>query len=417
MLPVTVPARAGRPIRRAALAAALLATVLHGCATSVPPPVGTAVAYPSPLAGPGVPPLESAEIKRLERGWQRLVAGDSATAAAAGVALAPASAAVLLELQAQLASRPAEAIPLLEQLVEDHDRYAAAWLTLSFAADAVGREETAYAAARRGAELWPDPEWVNRRDALRRRWIDQPVARAAGQLDDDPAAALAIANRALALDADDGEARLLAARALAALGRRDEADAAAASLAPDPRALMLRGELAEQRDDWLAAMELYRAVPHDEAGRERALKRVQMRWRLDVLPGWVRQATESPAITRAQLAVLLVSLLPGLESTPGGRTSLLSDIVDVPSQREILTVVRLGLMAVDQLEHRFHPDRSATAAETRSAIDAALAALGGDPVEWCADTVVSSACYTLATPVSGHDVTAVLLGVAEREMP
>lgn len=419
---MTPPSRSARHVRRASAVtlAALLgvaALTLVGCASSGAGPTPTLVEYPSPLTGPGVPPVEKADRQRLARGWSELTGGDPAAAAATASTLAPLPAATLLRLQARAVTDPAATVPELQMLVEAHDRYAAAWATLSLVAEAAGRDVTAYGAARRTADLWHDPRWADRATGLQRHWIEQPLADADSQLAEDPTAALATADAVLQLEPDDTRAQLLRARSLAALGRLDEADAAAAALPSDPRAGMLRGELAERRSDWLAAMDLYRAVPADQPGRDRALRRVQLRWRLEVLPQWVHEAEASPELNRAQLAVLLVSVLPGLESVPGDPPPVLSDIVDLPSQREIVTAVRLDLMSVDRLEHHFSPWRPVTADEARAAVDAALERLDMEPVEWCSDTVVSSACHTLVAPVSGHDVTAVLIDAAEREKP
>ena len=61
-------------------------------------------------------------------------------------------------------------------------------------------------------------------------------------------------------------------------------------------------------------------------------------------------------LTRGDLAVVLVSVLPRLETLPGGAVPVMSDIVDHPGQREIITVVRLGIMNADRRGHLFYPD-------------------------------------------------------------
>lgn len=409
------PSRTGRrsfPAVAGAVAVAVVAFVV-GCAPRPAPPQRHPLGFPSPLAGPGSPELDQTQLQTLENGWRRLLEDRAGEAAAAGRA-AGGSAGTLLELQAEGLSDPAAALGGLRDLTRSDRGFASAWLTLSIFAERAGDEPAAWEAALRGADLWPDEPWRERVRTLGERWIGDRVNVARETAGERPAAALETVRRALALDPDNPDGRLVEARALLGLDRLEEAEEAASGLEDRPEARMLMGEIAERRRDWLGAMSHYQEIPAGVPGRDRALLRVQLRWRLEVLPGWVREAADSPSLTRQQLAVLLVSLLPQLESLSGGSVPLMSDIVDLPGRGEVVTVVRLGLMSVDRLERRFDPHRPVTPEQAREAIEAAVARLGWRPVEWCGD-VVSSGCSDLEAPVTGHAVTRVLLELAEGE--
>ncbi len=408
--------RAHRPFRAMAGVAAFgVVLVVAGCAPRPAPPQRHPLGFPSPLAGPGSPELDRSRLQTLEDGWRHLLEDRAGEAMAAARAVGGPGGR-LLELQTEGLVDSAAALEGLRDLTRSAPGYAAAWLTLSIFAERAGDEPAAWEAARRGAELWPDEPWRQRVRRLGERWIGDRVDAARDAVGESPAEALETVRRALALDPDSPDGRLVEAAALVGLDRLDEAEGALAGLEDRPEARMLLGEIAERRRDWLAAMSHYQQVPADVPGRARALLRAQLRWRLEVLPGWVREAADSPSLTRQQLAVLLVSLLPQLESLSGGQVPLMSDIVDLPGRGEIVTVVRLGLMSVDRLEHRFDPLREVTPEQAREAVDAAVERLGWSPVEWCGD-VVSSGCSDIAAPVTGHAVTRVLLELAEGERP
>jgi len=410
------PARRGhRPFRAVAGVSALVVALVVGCAPRPAPPQRHPLGFPSPTAGPGSPELDRTGLQALDDGWRSLLE-DRAAEATAAARTVGGRAGTLLELQAAGLADPAAVLDGLRDLTRSNAGYAAAWLTLSIFAERSGDEQAAWRAARRGAELWPTEPWSGRVRSLGERWIGDRVDAARDAVGSSPAEALETVRRALALDPDNPDGRLVEARALLGLDRLDEAEAAAVEVEDRPEAQLLLGEIAERRGDWLGAMSRYQEVPAGVPGRDRALLRAQLRWRLEVLPGWVREAADSPSLTRRQLAVLLVSLLPQLESLEGGPVPLMSDIVDLPGRGAIVTAVRLGLMSVDRLEHRFDPHRTVTPEQTRDAVDAAVARLGWSPVDWC-DDVVSSGCSDIDAPVTGHAVTRVLLELAEGDRP
>jgi hypothetical protein len=284
----------------------------------------------------------------------------------------------------------------LLQLTDDLPDYASAWATLSIAAERADDEATALAAARRTASLWDRDRWSGRVRDLYQRWVDDRIADGNDRLaNGDAESALELARRARELVPDERDATLLEARSLTELGRPDEAESILAPLANDPAALQIAAAIAE--------------------GRDAALRRVKLRWRLSVLPPYVHEAIASPDLTRSQLAAILVDLAPEIETLEGGKTPVLTDVVDLPMQREVLTAVRLGLMTADDLEPRFHPDRLATLDEVHTAIEALVHLVGWSEPVWCTEDMLSSDCIQLTNPVSGEALTDVVLRLAQGE--
>lgn len=398
-----------RPAHALPLAlAVVLVAIVVGCAPPPPPvqPTPELVDVPSPLSGPGVPRLDAKDRSVIEEGWTRLLTGntDAARATAGSVGASPA--ADLLTLQSDLLGGDAErSVDGLSELVREEPLYAAAWATLSTAAERSGQESIALESARRTADLWGRDTWQARADDLYARWVDDRLIDATDRLDSGSAeAALELARRAEQLDPSRADARLLEARALVALGRPAEADTVLTGLPDAPEAIALSAELAEQRGELLTALDRYSKLPDDWEGRDRSIERVKREWRRTVLPPYVQQALASPEITRGQLAAALVALAPQLGPLEGGSVPLLTDIVEEPMQREIITVVRLGLMAPDPLEPRFVPDRKVTAIEARDTLTGAAHLLGWREPVWCESGVLASDCIELSGPVSGEAV-------------
>jgi len=100
---------------------------------------------------------------------------------------------------------------------------------------------------------------------------------------------------------------------------------------------------------------------------------------------------------------------------PGGQVPLLSDVMTLPSQNEILTAARLGLIESDQFLHRFHPGRPATTVEVRSAVDNLANLLELEKPLWCVDEADDQPCAAVAEPISGEAVAAIVIEVVTRE--
>ena len=136
---------------------------------------------------------------------------------------------------------------------------------------------------------------------------------------------------------------------------------------------------------------------------------------MSVLPQYVQDAVDSPNLDRSQLAVVLVTLAPTVETLPGGQVPLLSDVMTLPSQDEILTATRLGLVESDPLLHRFHPESPVTVEEARSAVENLARILDLEGPRWCTEDVDNRPCTAFVEPVSGETVAEVVIEMVTRE--
>jgi len=432
-------ARFGRVAIAAASAVAAVALIgSSGCATAPADVSQAGLAFPSPIAGPGQPDLEKAARRHIEDGWQDLLRGDSTAARAAAARAGESAASQLLEFQSEVVAG-AHPVSGLEDLTQNAPQYAAAWLTLSVASEGAGNESLALRAAERGAALWPIQRWIDRSRSLRTRWIGDRIAEARTLFDgDQPRAALDTLAPALELDPTNYDGILLKAQSLVALDDLDRAEAVLAplprdrevvflsadiaerrgdtaaairiysSLADDPEAILAAIALAEQESDWQTAMDLYSSLPDGHPEKAAGLRAAKLRWRISVLPPYVRESLSTKEMNRSDLAVLLVTLAPEVETLPSKQVPLMSDIVDMPSQREIIIATRLGLIDVDRLEHRFDPLRQVTEGEVRSAITRLGHLIDSPPPGWCGETTAEQ-CVSFGNPVAGEKVASVII--------
>jgi len=418
---------------------------LGGCATTPTTPPPTRLDFPSPAEGPGGPSLDKGQRRQIDKGWDALTRGDTAGARVSVSGTGSEYAGQLLALQASVVAGDQDPVPGLRRLTETAPDYAAAWLTLSIAAEAVADEGLALEAAYRGAELWSDNRWEDRARQLHQRWIDDRVDSARRLYEaEEPVQALDTIAPALTLEPDNHDGVLLKARLLIALDELDRAEAVLAvlprdnevvrmagaiaeargdlsaamriytSLPDDPEAVLLAATIAESEDDWLTAMNLYSSLPDERPEKSSGLRKAQLRWRVSVMPEYVQEALSSPELDRGDLAVVLVTLAPRVETLEGGQVPLLSDIMRTPSQSEILTAVRLGLLDSDQLEHRFMPYRPVTANEARTAIDRLNVLLNIEGPRWCTG-LDDEPCTTLEPPISGEEVAGIVINLVARD--
>ena len=416
---------------------------LTGCASAPAGPPPARLDFPSPASGPGRPDLDKGEKGHLADGWQSLQRGDTA-GARAGAAKVANPAGRLLEMQADVVGG-GDPVASLEQLTGSVPDYAAAWLTLSVAAENSDNEKLALTAAQRGAELWSDQRWVKREQGLYQRWIGDRVASARTLYEADKAEEARTALLpALDLEPDNRDAVILEARIFINLGQPDRAEAVLAKLPRDPEVIRVSGNIAEARgdlnaamriyssleddpeallsaiaiaetkNDWGTAMNLYSALPDDQPEKGPGLRRSKLRWRVSVMPEYVQSAMVSPELNRAELAVVLVTLTPKVDTLAGGQVPLLSDVMNLPSQDEILTACRFGLVDTDRLEHRFHPQRLVTPEEVRSSITTLGKLLDLESPVFCTGET-ENPCTPLNPPLSGQKVSGIVIDMVARE--
>ena len=123
---------------------------------------------------------------------------------------------------------------------------------------------------------------------------------------------------------------------------------------------------------------------------------------------YVRESLTTSEMNRSDLAVILVALAPEVETLPSKQVPLMSDIVDMPSQREIITATRLGLIDIDRLEHRFDPLRQVTAGEVESAITRLGHLLDYPLPAWCGEST-KEPCVSFSNPIAGEQVASVII--------
>ncbi|MEN8164113.1 MAG: tetratricopeptide repeat protein [Acidobacteriota bacterium] len=395
--------------------------VSAACQTTGPPPAATsgtllAVDVPSPLTGPGRDLIDTTERKAVGGAWGYLLSGRVGEAQAA-IARFDSPQAELLRLQINLVGGPSSELQAqLESFVEEHPQYGAGWATLSTAAELQGDESTALQAARRSSRLWPSGPFEGRADDLQQRWVNDRVNRGIEVLEaGQPMEALSVTEQALALDPDNQPALLTRAEALVRLQQGPEAEATLSRLGALPEALTLRAEMASAQGHWQHAMDLLESLPEDHPGKNQSLRRAQLMWRMSILPSHVQEAVNSAAVTREELAVILLAMVPSLEVQPGGTTPLMTDIIDLPSQRAILIATRLHIMSADGAAMLFHPHRTVTRSESQTAVEAVCHLSGFSTPLWCeAEVSHENGCIMIGEPVKGLDLVEVLLSIDVR---
>jgi len=386
--------------------AVTIAAAVSWTSLALPLEADTGTDFPSPMSGPGVETIKKSQQKKIQRGWEEVIAGDLVDGRKRVARLGRLAPARLLEYQIRLTEGRDDITDELAAFCEEKPDYAAAWVTLSIAAERAGSELVALQAARRAGELWTTSPWGDRAADLERRWIRDRIEEAERLFDSgDFDAALTELDAVDALDSLNRESVLLAAKIAFADDQIDRAVELLSELPDDPDARFLEGQIAESRQNWQSAMDSYSSLPEDYPERGSALQRAQIRWRLTLLPKYARQSMESDQITRGDLAVVLVSIRPRLETLQGGPVPVMSDIVDYPGQREIITVVRLGIMNADRRGHRFYPDGEAALETIRGAIQRTKSLLGLPAPVWCGESdVVGSACISIPSPTSGGSI-------------
>ena len=150
---------------------------------------------------------------------------------------------------------------------------------------------------------------------------------------------------AVARAADDPREELAAVRGLLATGS-------------DPALVERRGELELAVGDPAVAIEIFEdlASRHPEEPRYAdALDQAKFRWRANNLPSEVQSLLEKPELLRADYAVLLYWLVPGVRAGVASTARIATDVLDHPNRQEIVRVVNLQLMDVDGTLRHFEP--------------------------------------------------------------
>ena len=95
---------------------------------------------------------------------------------------------------------------------------------------------------------------------------------------------------------------------------------------------------------------------------QQRLDQIKEEWSMQNMPAHYRQALESPAVTRADLAVLLYWTVPSIRFARNlGTPPIAVDLEDVPGRDEMVRAITLGIFDVDPVTRRVGPFRPVSA--------------------------------------------------------
>jgi hypothetical protein len=431
--------------RAAAVAAAIAcAAFVSGCASRGPaPPTGPRIAREDlPFLLPpsnGFPASADPQLLgRIDAAFRdKLLAGNGPGA----VAVAQAALAVdtgftpaeVLRAQERLVARDfGGARAILDPVVAQAPDYAAAALALARAAELSGDPVTAYTHYRRLSATYPaaldragelhssavSALAAQVEDALARSRVDDARERLALLTDWAPSDQATLeAGVAVARATNDSRAELQAVRGLLASARSG-----------DEALLARRGELELDVGSASAAIEIFESLARkhpDQPGRADDVDRAKFAWRVQNLPSEVRSLVDTPELTRAEFAVLVYWLVPGVRAAVVSEPHIASDILDHPRRQEIMRIVNLQLMDVDETLRLFSPGARVHRVQALKALERVLQRATPEPS--CVGSIgsnpspsreavcnVASACGLIAEPaeclpegpVSGKDAAA-----------
>jgi Flp pilus assembly protein TadD len=368
--------------RRHLIAAAVGAALAAGCATAPVRP--TITPETEEFAFPRWPPGEvrPQEAREIERAWHEVLAGDSARAEKRlrkvlvdSPGLIPAETA--LAYARLRAGAHAEAARGFAGVLERKPDDVSALIGSGMALARGGNTEAALAAYARAAAVDPANEAVRRRRAeLRLQVTDSRVglARAAAAAGD---ADRAVEQYQLVLQAapELSGVRLELAGVLA---DRGEAEAAVRLLEADPaadRQVLLRlAELVFQRGEHERALAVYRRVLEADPRDEEALaaaRRVRETIEAQQMPEEYRRIIDVPAITRADLAALMMVKVRRLAQAPLGPGKVAIDISGSWARDHIIRALALDLVTVYP-NHTFQPGATVRRGDLARAVARAL---------------------------------------------
>lgn len=142
----------------------------------------------------------------------------------------------------------------------------------------------------------------------------------------------------------------------------------------------------------------------------RRLEEIKELWSMANMPPQFRQALESPAITRADLAVLLYWLVPSVRFAQNlGTPPIAIDIENVAGREEIIRAIAIGLYEVDPVTRRVSPARIVTASRFAQQLARVLMLRRADCARGISQDGVLAACG-VGDPSRGLPADATLTG-------
>ncbi len=385
---------------------------LAACRTAAPPVRPARVPDPLPPP-PSARPLAAAEGEAIYRALAAAEQGDEAAARRAiGRAPAghPAVALTLLELRFLLGERVGDEAGRLAQAQAD---YLQAHSFAAQALEAEGRLADALAAARKALPLGGEAGEVRRVRELEALVIGNALDLARAALaGGDGERAVALASDAL--DVVPGAVSLLEVLVRGYLLEGDVRAAArlVTALPDDGEGLELKGRVAAAGQQWDVAAGLFGRLPAGHPGRCALLQDARRRGRLGQAPPYVQRALGSANLSRAELAALVVWEVPAVTEHARGAASIFEDIVNLAERRDVVAVVRAGVMTGDTVTRRFLPHRRVRSGDLIEVAERLVEVIGRPRLAWCPEGRPDSCLEVPGEVVTGAAASALLRRVA-----
>lgn len=271
-----------------------------------------------------------------------------------------------------------------KDLATQYPTYAPAWGLLALAAQREGDLKLAIGAAQKAAELGLPGDWSENAVRWEGSLVDRLLAEGRSQLQKgDAAGALKTSGEVLALSPTATGARILATRAHLAMGEAKAAAMLVPALPDTEEGIELKGQVAERLGQWDLAVDLYGRLPSSNPRRCELLRVAREQWRLVNAPPFLTRAIGARSLTRKGLAAILVWKAAALARLATGPAPVYEDIVNLNERRDIITVVRSGVMTGDPVTRRFGADQVVTPRELQAVLGRVATALGRRPLAWC----------------------------------
>ena len=145
----------------------------------------------------------------------------------------------------------------------------------------------------------------------------------------------------------------------------------------------------------------------------RRLDQVKQLFAAANLPPQVSRAMQAPALTRADLAVLIYWTIASIRFAPNVPPPPIAiDIADIPGRDEVIRLMALGIYPVDPVTRRVNPDGEVTDASLANTVTRILRLRGAPCAQQQPSDQILTACgFTIAQddlPVSGQTATTLL---------
>lgn len=404
----------------------LAALAAASCTTAPPPPAVSPTGGPQHLVDPRLgwngPPNEAID-RRFDAAWRAIAAGDFVNAHkrlddihSRDAAYAPAS---LAEAAIDLQEGRAEAArTIVDSLSQRYPQYTAAQIYEAEIDVAQNRIRSAYDRYREIIQRPDAPPSASTRYAeLQTRVFDQLYGAAINAAPDD---AIRLLRDALLVNPSATAARQLLVQKLIAQRQFDEAkrelDPLLNSGAVDePEVQASLAEIEVGQGQYENAIVRYeRITRRDPSGRySRRLEEVKEQFAAANMPPQVLTAMEAPAITRADLAVLMYWKIASIRFAQNVPTPPIAiDISEIPGRDEVIRAIALGIYPVDPVTRRVNPDAEVNGTGLARTAARVLALRGASCARGVPSDQVLAACGISITPddlpVSGQIASAAL---------